>query len=81
MRTVSETDAKRRFAALLDEAQREPVVIQRERRDIAVLLSAADYDRLRAAEAEGPRRAPSRTAAESLHDAELTDIVADDDGG
>lgn len=45
---VSATDAKQRLAALLDAAQREPVVIRRQKRDVAVLLSPQEYDRLRA---------------------------------
>jgi antitoxin Phd len=48
MRYVTATDAKQQLAALLDAAQREPVVIRRQKRDIAVILSAEEYDRLRA---------------------------------
>ena len=47
MLTVSATDARRRLAALLDAAQREPVMI-RQNREVAVLLSPHEYDRLRA---------------------------------
>ena len=47
MQTISATDAKQKFAALLDTAQREPVRIQRHERDIAVLISAEEYDRMR----------------------------------
>jgi prevent-host-death family protein len=47
MQTISATDAKQKFAALLDAAQREPVRIQRHDRDIAVLISAEEYDRIR----------------------------------
>ncbi len=47
MRYVTATDAKPRLAALLDAAQREPVVIRRQKRDVAVILSAEEYDRLR----------------------------------
>lgn len=46
MRYVSATDAKQRLAALLDAAQREPVTIRRQRRDVAVVLSPQEYDRL-----------------------------------
>jgi prevent-host-death family protein len=46
MQTVSATEAKQRFAAVLDTAQREPVRIQRHDRDVAVLISAAEFDRL-----------------------------------
>jgi prevent-host-death family protein len=48
MRYVTATDAKQKLAALLDAAQREPVVIRRQKRDVAVILSADEYDRLRA---------------------------------
>jgi prevent-host-death family protein len=46
MQTISATKASQNFAATLDAAQREPVKIQRHTRDIAVILSAAEYDRL-----------------------------------
>ena len=47
MKTVAATEAKIRLGALLDEAQREPIIIRRQDRDIAVVLSMADYERLR----------------------------------
>ena len=46
MRYVSASEAKQRLAALLDEAQREPVTIRRQNRDVAVVVSSADYQRL-----------------------------------
>ena len=49
MKTVAATEAKNRLGAILDAAQREPIVIRRQDRDIAVVLSMADYDRLRSA--------------------------------
>ena len=48
MKRVPATEAKNRLGASLDEAQREPIVIRRQERDIAVILSMADYERLRA---------------------------------
>jgi prevent-host-death family protein len=47
MKRVPATEAKNRLGAILDDAQREPVVIRRQDRDIAVVLSMADYERLR----------------------------------
>ena len=47
MKTVPATEAKNRLGAILDAAQREPIVIRRQDRDIAVVLSMADYERLR----------------------------------
>ncbi|GJL56227.1 MAG: hypothetical protein NPIRA02_33590 [Nitrospirales bacterium] len=48
MQYVSATDAKQKLAAMLDAAQREPIVIRRQKRDVAVLLSAQEYERMRA---------------------------------
>jgi prevent-host-death family protein len=47
MKTVAATEAKNRLGAILDDAQREPVVIRRQDRDIAVVISMAEYERLR----------------------------------
>ena len=47
MPTVSATHAKQNFAAMLDQSQREPVRIQRHERDVAVLVSAEEYESIR----------------------------------
>ena len=47
MQYVSATEAKQRLAAILDAAQTEPVMIKRQNREVAVVLSPRDYDRLR----------------------------------
>jgi antitoxin Phd len=47
MRYFSATQAKQAFGTALDAAQREPVVIRKQNRDVAVLLSAEEYDKLR----------------------------------
>ena len=47
MKTVSATEAKQRFAAIIDAAQKEPIVIRRQNRDVAVVMLPADYDRMR----------------------------------
>lgn len=52
MRYVSATDAKQRLAAVLDAAQREPVTIKRQNREVAVVISPEDYRRLRGANIE-----------------------------
>lgn len=48
MKTVAATDAKNRLGALIDDAQREPIVIRRQNRNVAVVLSMSEYQRLRA---------------------------------
>ncbi|KKB11488.1 hypothetical protein VE25_12340 [Devosia geojensis] len=57
MSTITATDAKNKFGQVLEEAQREPVRIQKNGRDVAVLLSAAEYERLQRAGAQ-PRINP-----------------------
>jgi len=47
MPTVSATHAKQNFAAMVDAAQREPVKIQRHDREVAVLVSAEEYEKIR----------------------------------
>ncbi len=47
MKTVSVAEVRARFETVLDESQRAPVVIRDQDRDVAVVLSIADYERLR----------------------------------
>jgi prevent-host-death family protein len=81
MRYVTATDAKQRLAALLDAAQREPVVIRRQKRDVALILSAEEYDRLRAFNvAEFDRfcdRVAGKAAARGLTASKLQRILRD----
>ena len=46
MKQISSTEAKQRFAALLDAAQHEPVMVKRQNREVAVVLSPREYERL-----------------------------------
>lgn len=82
MRHVSATDAKQRLAALLDAAQREPVVIRRQKRDVAVLLSTHEYDRLRALNVEEFEqfcdRVASQAAARGLTEGKLARLLTDE---
>jgi prevent-host-death family protein len=48
MQYVSATEAKQELAKILDTAQREPVMIQKQKRDIAVMLSVQEYEKLTA---------------------------------
>ena len=47
MQVMSSTDAKQSFGAALDAAQRGPVLIKKQNRDFAILLSVQAYDKLR----------------------------------
>ena len=46
MQTISATQAKQNFAELLDRVQREPWLIQRHDRNVAMLISATDWESL-----------------------------------
>jgi prevent-host-death family protein len=82
MRHVSATDAKQNLAALLDAAQREPIVIRRQKRDVAIVLSPQEYDRLRLANIEDFQRfcdrIADRAAERGLTEEKLAEILADD---
>ncbi|MGZ4731830.1 MAG: type II toxin-antitoxin system Phd/YefM family antitoxin [Terriglobales bacterium] len=81
MRSVSATEAKQRLAALLDAAQREPVVIRRQNRDVAVIMSAEEYERIRDLNAAEFQRFCDRVAdqarARGLNEATLNDLLQD----
>ena len=84
MKSVSATEAKNRLGAILDEAQREPIVIRRQDRDIAVVLSMADYERLRAGNIQAfldlrNEVAAEAAAASGLTGDRLADLLARDD--
>jgi prevent-host-death family protein len=82
MRTVSATEAKQRLAAVLDTAQREPVVIQRQKRDVAVMLSVQEYERLVAINIaefqEFCDRIGEAAAARGMTEDKLQEILPDD---
>ncbi len=50
MKTATATDVKNRFGEFLDEAKSEPLAVNRNGRNVAVLLSWAEYERLSALE-------------------------------
>ena len=82
MKRVPATEAKNRLGAILDDAQREPVVIRRQNRDIAVVLSMADYERLRSgnllAFLDLRKQVAEEAAAKGLTEKKLNDLLADD---
>jgi prevent-host-death family protein len=84
MKTVAATEAKNRLGAILDEAQREPIVIRRQDRDIAVVLSMADYERLRAGNIQAfldlRRGVAARAAASGLTGKRLARLLSADEG-
>ncbi|MBT3532426.1 MAG: type II toxin-antitoxin system Phd/YefM family antitoxin [Rhodospirillaceae bacterium] len=69
MRSITASDAKNKIGRLLDMAQAEPVRIQKNGRDVAVIISPEDYKRL----PEGARKV--NPAVEVLHMKSLTQWV------
>lgn len=46
MRVVSASQARQGLAELIEAARREPIIIQRQKRDVAVVMSVDEYERL-----------------------------------
>ncbi|MEA5578476.1 type II toxin-antitoxin system Phd/YefM family antitoxin [Anabaena sp. UHCC 0451] len=46
MQFVSDTEVNQSFAAVIDKVQREPVTIRQQNRDVAVIMSIEDYQRI-----------------------------------
>ena len=84
MKTVTATETKNRLGVVLENAQRGPVVIRRQDRDIAVVLSMTDYLRLRSGNVRAFLELRDEVAAEAeargLTDARLNALLADDAG-
>ena len=65
MQTFSANDAKVRFGEFLDMAQREPVRVTRRDRVVGVMVSAQDYEAMRAFYADRLTRTMAAAAAEA----------------
>jgi prevent-host-death family protein len=80
VRYVSATEAKQALAAVLDAAQREPVVIRRQQREVAVVLSIQEYQRLTALNIDEFQRFCDRIGeqvqARGLTEEKLAEILA-----
>ena len=83
MKSVAATEAKNRLGAILDDAQREPIVIRRQDRDIAVVLSMAEYERLRSGNVQAfldiRRDIAADAAARGLSEDRLAALLTGDD--
>lgn len=82
MRTVTANEAKQGLASVIKAAAREPVIIRRQKRDVAVVMSMQEYERLvrlnvsefqRFCDAVG-----AEAAARGLTDDKPAQLLADD---
>jgi prevent-host-death family protein len=65
MKRITATEAKNRLGAIIDDAQREPVIIQRQERDVAVVISMQEYERIRQGNVQAFLDARNELAAEA----------------
>ena len=81
MKRVAATEAKNRLGAILDDAQREPIVIERQGREVAVVISMADFDRIRMGNVKALLESSREIAAEAkrngLTEKKLTALLGD----
>lgn len=81
MKTVSANDPTQSLARALEAARREPVVIQQDRRDVAVLMSIDEYEKLTRARIQDFQqycdRVAEKAAARGLTEAKLAELLRD----
>ena len=84
MKTIGATEASNRLGSILEAAQREPVVIREEDRDVAVVMSMPDYERLRTGNVQAfldlRNEVAAQAVANGLTDERLSDLLTDDGG-
>ena len=76
METLSANEAKTRFGEMLDMVQREPVRVTRRDRVVGVMVSAQDYEAMRAFYADRLQHTMRQTG--SLSEAEAESLLADE---
>ena len=81
MQTVTASEAKQGLAAVIEMAAKEPVVICRQKREVAVVLSVAEYERLAHFNVVEFQRfcdiAGGRAAEAGLTEEKLAELLAD----
>lgn len=82
MKSVSANDPSQSLSRAVDAARREPVVIQRDRRDVAVLMSIDEYEKLTRARVEEFQqycdRVAAKAAARGMTEEKLAELLRHD---
>ncbi|MEQ1595877.1 MAG: type II toxin-antitoxin system Phd/YefM family antitoxin [Casimicrobium sp.] len=82
MQTYTANEAKTRFGEFLDRAQREPVAVMRHERMVGVMVSAQDFEAMRAFYADRLQHTLNESAAAAkragLTPAALDALLADE---
>lgn len=82
MQTYTANEAKTRFGEFLDRVQREPVRVMRHDRVVGVMVSAEDYEAMRAFYADRLRKTLNEcaegAASAGLTDEKLAELLADE---
>ena len=79
MKTIATTEAEKPLGAIVDAAQREPIMIRQDDQDVAVVLSVADYERLRMGNVQAfldlRNKVAAEAAANGLTEERLADLL------
>jgi prevent-host-death family protein len=82
VKSVPATEVENRLGAVLDDAQREPIVIRREDRDVAVIISMGEYERLRTGKVQAflelRAEIAAETASRGLNEVRIADLTSGD---
>ena len=82
MKTIAASGARKSFASVIDDAAHEPVVIRRQQRNVAVVLSMQEYERLTEVNRREFQRfcdlVGQRAAAAGMNAKRLADLLRDD---
>lgn len=82
MKTIAASEARKSFASVIDEAAHEPVIIRRQQRNVAVVLSMQEYERLTELNKREFQRLcdliGQRAAAAGMNAKRLADLLRDD---
>ena len=82
MQYISATDARASFSDVIAAAQKQPIVIQRQNKDVAVMISPQEYEKLRHIKLKEIddlcKRASAYAKEQGLTEEKLAELLADE---